>query len=221
MERAVPAAAFGLVLVVQADRLRRAVATASGPSASPADRLAALDVALLIAFYALLVVVYLVRLPPRDGDRRPGIALASFAGSFLVMIVPLVPAAPRRDWLLMPADLLTLAGITCTIWSLLWLRRSFSILPQARRLVTGGPYRLSRNPLYMGEIVSSWAVFLPTIAWPGVLVLAVNLALQLVRVRAEERVLARTFGPEYAAYRERVPRFVPWPRRPHGLVNAS
>ena len=61
----------------------------------------------------------------------------------------------------------------------------------------------------MTEIVAGWCLFLPTLDWPGALALAANVALQLVRVRAEERVLGRAFGPEYAGYRMRVPRFLP------------
>jgi protein-S-isoprenylcysteine O-methyltransferase Ste14 len=209
--RVVPASLFGIALMVQANRVRGAWASVRGWNAGPGV-LAAVDALMVFLYYGLLVALYVARLPPRDRDRRPPIALAAFGGSFLSMCIPFLPAAPRRDWLLLPADLVSLAGIVWTIWSLLWLGRSFAILPQARRLVTGGPYSLSRNPLYLGEIVGGWSVFLPTLSWPGALVLAANLGLQLVRVRAEERVLARSFGEDYAEYRRRVPRFVPLPR---------
>ena len=124
-----------------------------------------------------------------------------------------LPAAESRDWLLLPADLLALVGIGYALWSLAYLGRSFAILPQARRLVTGGPYGLSRNPLYVAEVVGAWSVYLPTIAGPGLLALTANVVLLLVRVRAEERILAAAFGDEYVAYRRRVPRFVPHPWR--------
>jgi protein-S-isoprenylcysteine O-methyltransferase Ste14 len=206
--RVLPASLFGIALVVQAIHVHTAWASVRGWNAGP-DVLGALNMLLLFLYYGLLVVLYAVRLPPRDGDRRVPIVVAVFAGSFLAMCIPFLPGAPRRDWLLMPADLVSLAGIAWTIWSLLWLGRSFAILPQARRLVTGGPYAVSRNPLYLGEMVGGWSVFLPTLSWPGALVLATTFALLLVRVRAEERVLARSFGREYAEYLRRVPRFLP------------
>jgi hypothetical protein len=165
--RVIPGAWFGFVLVVQVMHLQSEVAAAGGRSASTVALLDIANTCLLLAYYGLLVGLYVVRLPHFDGDRRPHIAAASFAGTFLVTAVPFLPAAPRRDWLLLPADVATLAGILYALWSLLYLRRSFSILPQARRLVTGGPYALSRNPLYLGELVASWSVFLPTIAWAG------------------------------------------------------
>jgi protein-S-isoprenylcysteine O-methyltransferase Ste14 len=227
--RVIPGAWFGFVLVVQVMHLQSEVAAAGRRSASTVALLDIANTCLLLAYYGLLVGLYVVRLPHFDGDRRPHIAAASFAGTFLVTAVPFLPAAPRRDWLLLPADVATLAGILYALWSLLYLRRSFSILPQARRLVTGGPYALSRNPLYLGELVASWSVFLPTIAWAGFGVLSVNVVLQLVRVFAEERVLARSFGQEYAVYRRRVPRLFPRPwrlltgsrRRPTGLPATS
>ncbi len=211
--RVIPASVFVLLLWTQASRTHAAVAAAVVHGAVPATGLRAVNSALVLAYFALLAGLYLVRLPPRRSDRRPGIVAASFAGTFLVMGAGLLPAGVRRDWLLLPADLLTLAGLAWTIWSLLSLRRSFSILPQARRLVTGGPYGLSRNPLYVGEVLASWAVFLPTIGWPVALALAVNVVLLLVRVRAEERVLGSTFGAEYVDYCRRVPRFLPRLRR--------
>ncbi len=205
-----PGALFGVALVVQGARVQRAWTPVQGWDA--VNVLAAVNALLMMLFYGLLVAVYVARLPPRDGDRRPGIVLVSFVGSFAPMCVPLLPAAPRRDWLLLPADLVSMAGIGWTLWSLLCLGRSFAILPQARRLVTSGPYALSRNPLYLGEVVGGWSVFLPTLSWPGAVVLAGTLWLLLVRVRAEECVLARTFGRGYAEYRRRVPRFLPRPR---------
>lgn len=209
----VPAAVFALLLTKQVTRAREAVVAAIGHGASPTSLLRAGDAALTVVYLALLAGLYLFRLPSRGGDRRPGIVAASFVGTFVVMCVPYLPAAGVRDGLLLPADIASLLGIGIAVWSLAYLRRSFAILPQARRLVTGGPYGTSRNPLYVGEVLGAWSVYLPTMAWPALLVLVGNVVLQLVRVRAEERVLAAAFGDEYEAYRGRVARFLPNPFR--------
>src|SRR5205085_2581662 len=208
-----PVLAFGAALVVQGSHARTAVALAARRGATTADLLGAVDSALLLAYYAVLVGLYCVRLPASGGDRRPRVLIAAFAGAYLITTVPLMPQAPRRDWLLWPSDILTVAGLLFTLWSLLYLRRSFSILPQARRLVTGGPSRLCRNPLYLGHVGGGWAAFLPTFGWAGAVLLATSLGFQLVRVSAEGGVLARSFGQEYLDYRQRVPRFLPSPRR--------
>jgi protein-S-isoprenylcysteine O-methyltransferase Ste14 len=60
-------------------------------------------------------------------------------------------------------------------------------------------------------MLGAWSVYLPAIAWPAALALGLNVLLVLVRVRAEERVLAAAFGDEYLDYRRRVPRFLPGP----------
>ena len=115
---------------------------------------------------------------------------------------------------------LVLVGLTYTVWALGYLRRSFSILPEARRLVTGGPYALSRHPLYLGEGLAAIALNLPTVSWPGAITLAFFLVAQYLRIRAEERVLERQF-PEYADYRRRVPRYLPDPVRLMRMLRAS
>jgi protein-S-isoprenylcysteine O-methyltransferase Ste14 len=101
------------------------------------------------------------------------------------------------------------AGLAYSIWALAHLNRSFSILPESRRLVRDGPYALSRHPLYLGEAVASVGVLLP-VAGPAALALwALFLAAQLQRIRWEEAVLRERF-PAYEAYARRVPRYLPF-----------
>ncbi|HJL17650.1 MAG TPA: isoprenylcysteine carboxylmethyltransferase family protein [Sandaracinaceae bacterium LLY-WYZ-13_1] len=85
--------------------------------------------------------------------------------------------------------------------SLATLGRSFAFLPSRRGLVVRGPYRLVRHPAYLSELLMALAC--ATVRpWPGAL-LAGGAALTLaLRIRAEERLLARDEG--WAAYRARV-----------------
>ena len=91
----------------------------------------------------------------------------------------------------------------------LWrLGKSFSIMPEARRLVTGGPYALARHPLYTVELVTICGTALQFQApWSWVLAAAV-LALLWIRSHYEEQVLEAAY-PEYGAYRARTKRFIP------------
>jgi protein-S-isoprenylcysteine O-methyltransferase Ste14 len=98
-----------------------------------------------------------------------------------------------------------------TVWGLAYLRRSFSIIPEARRLVTGGPYRLSRHPVYLGEIATAIGVNLATAGWLSILAIAYFIACELMRMRWEERILALTFPHEYPEYARSVPRYLPNP----------
>jgi protein-S-isoprenylcysteine O-methyltransferase Ste14 len=86
-------------------------------------------------------------------------------------------------------------------------------LIEDHELVQSGPYALVRHPIYASVIamllatgfaVSGWAQF----AIAAVLVIAGT----EIRVRAEERLLANRFGPQFNAYRARVPAYVPFLR---------
>ena len=50
------------------------------------------------------------------------------------------------------------AAAALTAWGLWALRRSFSIAVEARELVTGGPYRYIRHPVYAGEILAALSI---------------------------------------------------------------
>jgi protein-S-isoprenylcysteine O-methyltransferase Ste14 len=111
------------------------------------------------------------------------------------------------------ADIIVTAGLAYSLWGLAYLRRSFSIIPEARRLVTGGPYSLSRHPVYLGEVVAAVGVNLATAGWLGALAIVYFVTAELLRIRFEERVLAQAFPVEYPAYARRVPRYFPNPFR--------
>ena len=85
---------------------------------------------------------------------------------------------------------------------------------QVGELRVSGPYRFTRNPLYLGNVVQSIGVGLVG-PWPVfVLVVAGVLALDLALIVVEERALTRAAGPAYERYRARVARLVPLPWRP-------
>jgi len=80
---------------------------------------------------------------------------------------------------------------------------------QATSLVTGGVFRYSRNPMYVGltAILIGWAVFL---AAPWTFLGPVLFALYITRFQIvpEERILAAKFGADYAVYRRKVRRWL-------------
>ena len=82
-------------------------------------------------------------------------------------------------------------------------------IDRASRVVTGGVYRLSRNPMYVGltALLAGWAVFLAvplTVVGPIIFVLFTH-RFQIV---PEERVMAAKFGREYLDYQQRVRRWI-------------
>ena len=210
--RLLPAIFFSIFIVDKAILTADSLQGLSRDQGHATAYLAFLNQVLALFYFCLLAVLYVVRLPRRAGDARPAMVLVSIFGSFSILFVSLLPGVAPRPHLVLPAVLLSTGGLAYTVWSLLYLRRSFSILPEARRLVTGGPYGLSRHPLYLGEGVAAIGITVPTIGWSGALLLAWFLGAQYLRIRVEEQVLEREF-PDYAAYRTRVPRYLPDPRR--------
>jgi len=175
------------------------------------DYLFALQTLLLLTYFTMLVVLYTTRLPARGTDHRLTVMFVAFTGTFAVIGASFLPGTTRRDGLVLVSDILGTAGIAYTVWSLAYLRRSFSIIPEARRLVTGGPYSMSRNPVYLGEVVTAIGINLATAGWPTVLGLVYFVTCQLLRIRWEEGVLRRAFPEEFSRYASRVPRYFPNP----------
>ena len=179
----------------------------------PSDLLFTVQQVLALAYFTMLVVLYAVRLPQRGTDRRAYVIFVAFSGTFAAISASFLPGGIRRDALLLPGDLLATAGLAYSVWGLAYLRRSFSIIPEARRLVVGGPYALSRHPVYLGEVATAIGVNIATAGWLSAIAVAYFIACELLRIRWEERVLERSFPNEYPAYASRIPRYLPNPFR--------
>jgi protein-S-isoprenylcysteine O-methyltransferase Ste14 len=81
-------------------------------------------------------------------------------------------------------------------------------MAETRQLVTSGPYRFVRHPLYLTEEIATIGVFMQfASAWTA-LIFAVQIAFQLRRMHNEELVLSARF-PEYVAYRQHTARLIP------------
>ena len=180
------------------------------------DYLALIQQCLALAYFTMLVVLYSVRLPKKGTDQRLGVVFIAFTGTFSALAASFLPGGERREWLFLPADILATAGLAYSVWGLAYLRRSFSIIPEARRLVTGGPYRLSRHPVYLGEIATAIGINLATAGWPGALAIIYFVVCEVLRMRWEEGVLSRTYPEDYPPYARRVPRYFPNPLRGRG-----
>lgn len=179
----------------------------------PSDLLFLLQQLLGLAYFTMLVILYAVRLPQRGTDRRAYVIFVAFSGTFAAISASFLPGGVRRDGLLPVGDLLATAGLAYSVWGLAYLRRSFSIIPEARRLVIGGPYAFSRHPVYLGEVVTAIGVNIATAGWLSAIAVAYFIACELLRIHWEERVLEQSFPNEYPAYASRVPRYLPSPFR--------
>ena len=76
-------------------------------------------------------------------------------------------------------------------------------------LVTGGPYRFTRNPMYVGFtlLYAGITIWMNT-AWPAFFLPFVLIVMQVGVITREEAYLTRLFGDEYRAYQQRVRRWI-------------
>ena len=103
---------------------------------------------------------------------------------------------------------LILIGNIYGLMALRHLGRSFSIFPEGRRLVTTGPYRYVRHPLYIAESIAALGAMINFLSPASVVIVVTQLLLQFARMHYEEKVLRQTF-PEYAAYARRTAKIIP------------
>ena len=127
--------------------------------------------------------------------------------SLALLAAPVAARAPAGAWALAGA------GGLLALWALGCNRPgNFNIHPSPRaggRLVQSGPYRWIRHPMYSAILVCglacAWAAASPW-AWAAEALLAAVLS---VKAGFEERWMLAAH-PDYAAYRARTRRFVPW-----------
>jgi len=161
-----------------------------------------------VAFLSLLILLVVIRRPAvrRLRGLLPG--SAAIAGVFLPSVFLALPSANLTQAMTIFSFAMILLGIISSILIACWLGRSFSILPQARALVTEGPYRIVRHPLYLAELImvfgTMWQFEPPWSFWAMFLAIAA----QIPRMHYEEQVLMEAF-PSYRDYATRTARLLP------------
>lgn len=161
-----------------------------------------------IAFLLFQAAAVLLRAPPTGRARGIEPRISAFIGMALGPAISFFPRCDLPVAAEMLAAVLTFLGTAAAAAVLLRLGRSFSVMAEARQLVTTGPYRLVRHPLYLAEETALFGVLLQFFSLATALIFAVQVAFQLRRMHNEELVLSTSF-PEYAAYRLQTARLLP------------
>ena len=161
-----------------------------------------------IAFLILLAIMAVVRRRARGKARGVEPRISALVGTFLVYAVALFPRRELPVGGEIAATTLILLGTALAVYALMQLGRSFSVMAEARRLVTSGVYRIVRHPLYVAEEIAVIGLVIQFLSYQTLLLVAVHLGFQLRRMRNEEAILIITF-PEYGAYKKKTARLIP------------
>jgi len=150
-----------------------------------------------------------------DGDRAPLLANLAAVGLFVpsLLLFSGRPAGSTALMLAAAGSLLVIAGVALVVRSRAELGSAWSLVPKADQdtgLVTTGPYRLVRHPIYLGFTLIATGQALAFGSWPALLVVLSGIAPTFAwRARSEEGLLDRTFGDRYALYRKRSKLLIP------------
>ena len=137
--------------------------------------------------------------------------LASFGVGWLLHLATddHIGGRPATIWI---GIALLVAGISLDVWATMTFRRArTTFIPwgQVSTIVTSGPFRFSRNPMYVGMTLSCIGGALLIDSWWPILMAGFALALvRIVVVGPEEEYLSREFPSEYENYRGRVRRWL-------------
>ena len=138
------------------------------------------------------------------------LAVAMAASLGLGQLVPL--PLPSDLWLQIMGSIVAFVGVALDLWAILTMRRLHTnILPHraAGRLVTTGPFRFTRNPIYVGNATLMAGIgFAFGNCWFVLLGVVSALVVDRLAIRREERHLGARFGQDWLDYASRVPRWL-------------
>ena len=173
---------------------------------------------ILAAWIVMGLATVLRRRPSQAREVRRG---HGWAWGFLLQVLSIWPLwtwrRPEPPSLLVSvvAVLLAAASVAVILAAQRALGRQFAYearLVEGHRLITTGPYRYVRNPIYTALFGLALATGLVISRWPVIPLFAVFYTVgTLMRIRIEERLLRTGFGPEFEDYARRVPALLPLP----------
>jgi protein-S-isoprenylcysteine O-methyltransferase Ste14 len=124
--------------------------------------------------------------------------LPPYPEALLHQLYEVTPAFPF--YLNLSGLLIGLFGAAFSIWAIAHLKASFGLRTAVRELVTSGPYRRIRHPLYFGEIIHVFGIAVLAATPAALYLFVVAVALQAVRAKIEERKFLASV-PAYAAFK--------------------
>jgi protein-S-isoprenylcysteine O-methyltransferase Ste14 len=165
----------------------------------------------LLAFYLVFGILLLIsprsvvaRLYDRTGWTEPQKAITAFGKIFIFAWFLLVVFSPLKidTFEFYLGSFLFVIGTTGMVVALINYRSAPIDQP-----VTGGLYRVSRNPQVLTIFVAFFGISFAIGAWLGLVLLSLAGFFSHIRVLAEEKSCLQQYGDSYMRYMERVPRY--------------
>ena len=182
----------------------------------------------VVLCWMVFAAVFLLRKkPPKEPEaKRDRLSLLGIflqmCAYFLVWFQPpwrpfLPPVAVLSGSLGIAFSAFTIALAVTSVWliasAVSTLGKQWAVaarLVEGHQLITAGPYRFVRNPIYTGMLGMLVATGLAMEHWTALIVAVVLFAVGLViRVHSEEKLLRAAFGKEFDDYATRVPAVLP------------
>lgn len=140
----------------------------------------------------------------------PAYPLAGLGVAWLLQWAAPLPGAPA--WLRLSGGVLAILAVAFALWAVATLVRARTPVDPYRpttAVVETGPYRRTRNPIYLAFTAGMLGIGL-ALGWTWSFLVAplVFVALDILVVRREEAYLSGKFGDAYAGYRQRVRRWL-------------
>ena len=163
---------------------------------------------LVVAFVALNCVLLVARRRPVKKTHGARPRVMALLGTFFFYLLA-IPTGQPSLWQAVAGSLLLCAGTMMAVISLSKLGRSFSMMPEARRLITTGPYAIVRHPMYLSEQIAIAGIVVQNFSLYALALFTVHFWIQVQRMKHEEKVLRNTFS-EYDEVMGPRPRVIPY-----------
>ncbi|MCU1285273.1 MAG: protein-S-isoprenylcysteine methyltransferase [Acidobacteriales bacterium] len=166
---------------------------------------------------------FLLRRPLAQQAKGLGPRIAAYVGTFMMVAFVRLASSYYPAWVEHTNGLLLnrlgisfwFIGTLFGLYSLWYFRHAFSLVPQARELVTSGPFRIARHPIYLSYVLQYIGIWLTHKTTAMGIVLVLWFAVMLIRMKYEEALLMAVF-PEYALYKLQVRAI--YPRLPRRVI---
>jgi protein-S-isoprenylcysteine O-methyltransferase Ste14 len=181
----------------------------------------------VIVCWLLFVVVFFARKrPPRAKEKKrvstsfgaialQGLGFGAAWGLRRPSFTPIFPATmPVQALVALMAIVLAVSTVWLVAASVRTLGKQWALVAhvvEGHQLITAGPYRIVRHPIYSGMFMIMVATAIVASHWLGLVVATMLYTAGTVwRIRIEEKLLIETFGNQYLEYKRKVPAFIPW-----------